>query len=338
MTKHQTQYPLPANEAQRLAALRRYEIIDTVPEVDFDVLTRVAFHALNAELAVIGLMNSERLWFKSRIGLRGPHLHRQIAFCAYAIMRPDEPLVVEDMTHDCRFQNNPLVVRPPKLRFYAGLPLVDRNGYVLGAIAVVNTAPRKFDASQRAVLSDLSSLVVAALDSRQRTNILTHVATTDYLTGLANRAQFEKTVTAEISHARRTGQPFSIFYMDLDGFKTINDTFGHAAGDEVLCEVARRMKELIRAEDLLARFGGDEFGLFLRQNDDDSADPLSKRIAGAVRKPITLASGQVVSVEISIGRAKYTDTVKLLADMLAQADEALYRDKQENKSIWLRKI
>ncbi|MEJ2652786.1 MAG: sensor domain-containing diguanylate cyclase [Gammaproteobacteria bacterium] len=329
MTSRNMQSPIPTNEAQRLAALRRYDILDTVPEVNFDILIRVAFHALNAGAVVIELRDSNRLWFKSRIGRGVPQLHRQIAFCVRSSMRAGEPLVIEDLTLDSRFQNNPLVIRAPKLRFYAGLPLVDRDGHVLGTIAVVDSAPRQLDSSQRELLGDLSSLVVAALDSRQRTNMLTHAATTDYLTGLANRAQFEKTVAAEISHARRTGQPFSILYMDLDGFKTVNDTFGHAAGDEVLCEVARRMKALVRAEDLLARFGGDEFALFLRQNDDDSDEPLSKRMAESVRKPIALSSGQMVSVDISIGRAKYTYSVKVLANMLEQADQALYKDKQE---------
>lgn len=335
MTSLNMQCPIPANEVQRLKALHSYAILDTPPEVDFDTLTRIAIQALNAPAAVIGLMDSNRLWFKSQIGLGVPQLDRQIAFCAHAIMRPDEPLIVEDLTKDPRFQSNPLVLQAPNLRFYAGAPLIDRNGYVLGTIAIVDTLPRQFDDAQRALLCDLSTLVITALEGRHRANILNHLATTDYLTGLANRVQFEKTLNSEISHATRTGESFSIFFMDLDGFKAVNDTLGHSAGDEVLCEVGHRMSTQIRTEDLLARFGGDEFGILLRQSGDDSTETIARRIIDTVSKPITLSTGDTVTVGISIGISKYTNTDDSLATLLSHADDALYIAKQNKRSISL---
>ena len=328
MTDDTMQCPVPTNEAQRLRAVRSYDILDTPPEVDFDTLTRVALHALNAPAGVIGLMDSDRLWFKSQIGIGVPQLDRQIAFCAYAIMRPGEPLVVEDLLNDRRFERNPLVTHAPNLRFYAGAPLIDRNGYALGTIAVVDTQPRKFSESQRTALRDLSTLVITALESRHRANLLGHLAMTDHLTGLANRAQFERTLISEIAHARRTGEPFTIFYMDLDDFKNVNDTLGHAAGDEVLCEVARRMSDQVRAEDLLARLGGDEFGIFMRPSVDDPAESLAKRIIEVVSAPITLSTGDMVSIGISVGIATYTDSINSMVDLLAQADRALYEIKR----------
>jgi diguanylate cyclase (GGDEF)-like protein len=323
-----TKCPIPENESQRLRAVRSYDILDTPPEVEFDTLTRVATHAFNAPAGVIGLMDSDRLWFKSQIGLGVPQLDRQIAFCAHAIMRPDEPLVVEDLLNDRRFERNPLVTQAPNLRFYAGAPLIDRNGYALGTIAVVDTQPRKFSESERAALRDLSTLVITALDSRHRANLLGRLAMTDHLTGLANRAQFERTLSSEIAYARRTGEPFTVFYMDLDDFKEVNDSFGHAAGDEVLCEVARRMTNQVRAEDLLARLGGDEFGVFMRPSVEDPAESLAKRIIDVVSAPIILSTGDKVSVGISIGIATYTDSIDSLAALLAQADKALYEDKR----------
>jgi len=136
------QCPVPENEAQRLQAVRSYEILDSAPEMDFDALTRVAAYTFDAPAAVVGLMDSDRLWFKSRFGLDVPQLDRQIAFCAFAVMRPDELLVVEDLAQDPRFRGNPLVVEAPNLRFYAGAPLVDHQGYALGTIAVVDVRPR----------------------------------------------------------------------------------------------------------------------------------------------------------------------------------------------------
>lgn len=325
--------PIPENEALRLRALRSYDILDTEPEVDFDTLTRVAIQALATPAGVIGLMDAERLWFKSQIGIGVPQLDRKIAFCAHAIMKPDEPLVIEDLTNDPRFQNNPLVTQAPNLRFYAGAPLIDRDGFALGTIAVVDTQPRPFNQEQRALLTDLSTLVITALESRHRANLLGLLAMTDYLTGLANRAEFERTVNSEISHAKRTGEPFSVLFMDLDNFKAINDTYGHAAGDEVLIEVAERMIEQVRTEDLLARFGGDEFGAFVRQESDDSIEALAHRIIEAVRKPITLSTGKTVNVGISIGITTYSDSIDSLTTLLAQADQALYMAKHSNDSM-----
>lgn len=319
--------PTPSNEALRQQAVRTYEILDTQPEVDFDTLTRVAAQVFNTPAAVIGLMDADRLWFKSQVGLGVAQLDRQIAFCAYAIMNPDEALVVEDLQHDPRFQDNPLVTQQPNLRFYAGVPLIDRHGYALGTIAVVDTQPRAFSVAQCNLLRDLSTLVITALESRHRANLLTKLAMTDSLTGLANRVNFERTLTAELAHARRTGEAFTVLYMDLDNFKDVNDTFGHAAGDEVLREVAQRMAKQVRAEDLLVRLGGDEFGVFMRQSAEDSVVSLTTRIVEAVSVPITLSSGKRVSVGISIGIATYTDNIDT-STLLAKADQALYEAKR----------
>ena len=329
MSDQTMQCPLPANEELRLRAVRSYDILDTLPEVDFDTLTRVAAHALNTPAAVIGLMDSDRLWFKSQLGLGVQQLDREIAFCAHAIMLPDEPLVVEDLRQDSRFQANPLVTQAPHLCFYAGAPLIDRQGYALGTIAVVDTKPRTFNETQRALLRDLSTMVITALESRQRANVLGHLAMTDYLTGLANRAQFERTLNSEMAHSRRTGEPFTVLYMDLDDFKEINDNFGHAAGDDVLREVAGRMLDQVRAEDMLARLGGDEFGIFMRQSAEDSPESLANRIVEVVSAPITLASGEKVSVGISVGIATYTDAIDSMATLLSLSDQALYEAKRK---------
>lgn len=319
--------PMPENELQRLRAVRSYEILDTPPEVDFDTLTRVATRALGTPAGVIGLMDADRLWFKSQLGLGVPQLDRQIAFCAHALMKPGEALVVEDLQQDPRFRNNPLVTQEPHLRFYAGVPLIDHDGFALGTIAVVDVEPRKFSSTQIELLSDFSTLVITALENRQRANVLSQLAMTDHLTGLPNRVQFERTLISEMSHSRRTSEPFNVLFMDLDDFKVINDTYGHLLGDEVLREVALRMKGVVRAEDLLARFGGDEFGIFMRQSDDITSELIASRVKDVVRKPIVLSSGKNVTVGISIGISAYTDAVESVASLLTLADLELYKAK-----------
>jgi len=330
MTDMSIQCPFPSNEAQRLQAVHSYDILDTPPEVDFDVVTRVASNALNTPVALIGLMDSDRLWFKSKLGLELPQLDRQIAFCAHAIMRPDEPLIVEDLRKDSRFQGNPLVTEAPHLCFYAGAPLIDRQGYALGTIAVVDVQPRVVNEVQRILLRDLSSIVITALESRHRANQMVYLAMTDHLTGLANRAQFDRTLISEMAHARRAHEQFTVLYMDLDGFKGINDAYGHASGDEVLKVVATRMATQVRTEDLLARLGGDEFAVFMRYNVDNTAKLLAKRIVEVVSAPITLSAGIEVSIGISIGIATRTDDIDSLPTLLALADIALYKDKRKH--------
>jgi diguanylate cyclase (GGDEF)-like protein len=328
MPEPQVQCPVPDNEAERVRAVHAYDVLGSAPEVDFDALTRVAAHTFQTPVAVVGLMDSDRLWFKSRLGLDVPQLDRQIAFCAFAIMQPGEVLVVEDLQQDPRFKHNPLVTNPPHVRFYAGAPLVDPNGFALGTIAVVDTKPRTIDKAEEAVLQDMAILVMTALENRRRSLLLSKLALTDHLTGVANRAQFDRTLETEIAHAKRSEERFSVLCMDLDGFKEINDRYGHLIGDEVLCEVARRLREQLRTEDTVSRIGGDEFGIIIRDGTQESVDALSERITRAMDVPITFSSGDEIGVGISIGMATYSDATDSRYTLLAQADSALYQAKR----------
>ena len=334
MPKSEMQCPIPDNEMQRLEALRSYEILDTPPELDFDALTRVAAHSFGAPVALVAMMDTDRLWFKSRLGLEIPQLDRDIAFCAHAIMSPHEPLVVEDLRQDERFAGNPLVVNAPHLGFYAGAPIVDASGHALGTMAIVDVQPRVFSSSQRATLQDMATLVMMALEGRRRALQLGRMATTDHLTGLSNRIQLDQTLEVELRHSMRTGEAFTVLCMDLDGFKAINDGFGHAAGDEVLREVAKRLTQQVRLGDVLARLGGDEFGVVMRHGAKEEAQILAKRIVSSVSQPIKLSTGDTVGVGISVGIAAYDDTVLSVPMLLGQADQALYQAKKQNERRW----
>lgn len=322
-------FPVPENEPQRLEALLSYGVLDTPPELEFDAPTRIASHALKTPAAVVGLVDSERLWFKSRLGLDVPQLDRQIAFCAHAIMRPGELLVVEDLAEDGRFRDSPLVTAAPHVRFYAGAPLVDSRGYALGTIAVVDTRPRSLSEQEKTTLRDLSVLVVSVLENRLHARRLGRMALTDHLTGLGNRASFEQSLKAEMAHARRSAEPMSLLCMDLNGFKPVNDQYGHAAGDEVLCEVGARLRELARAEDAVCRLGGDEFSLIARATSLAAACALADRIARAVAVPIVLSGGDKLTVGISIGVATLDRDTLSEETLLARADKALYDDKRQ---------
>jgi GAF domain-containing protein len=158
--------PKPANEDQRLAALHRYRLLDTAAETAFDDFTKIASHVCHTPIATISLIDAERQWLKSRIGLEGTEAPREHAFCSYTILGT-ETLVVEDATADARFADNPLVTGAPHIRFYAGAPLIDRDGHALGALCVVDRKPRPLSAEQQEALAALSRRVMAQIELRQ---------------------------------------------------------------------------------------------------------------------------------------------------------------------------
>ncbi len=151
--------PLPNDEVQRLAALIRYAILDTPPEESFDRLTRFASQLCDTPIALISLIDSDRQWFKSRVGLDVPETPRDIAFCAHAILQPDL-YEVQDAAQDPRFHDNPLVLGKPDIRFYAGIPLTDPNGKNLGTLCVIDRVPRTLNPLQRDGLRVLGRAVI----------------------------------------------------------------------------------------------------------------------------------------------------------------------------------
>ncbi len=158
--------PVPHDEQQRLARLRSYAILDTQPEQGFDDLVRLAAHLFRAPMAFVSLVDGERQWFKARVGLEACETARDVAFCAHAIVARD-PLVVPDARLDPRFADNELVTGEPKIRFYAGAPLLVGPGSALGTLCVIDTVPRTVTPESVAMLQRLAAMVVDRLELRR---------------------------------------------------------------------------------------------------------------------------------------------------------------------------
>ena len=158
---------LPVNEDERLAHLYRLDILDTQREQSFDDIAQLAMTLCEVPIAVVSLIDRERQWFKSCFGLDAEETSRDLAFCAHAILTPDDVLVVEDALLDPRFIDNALVLGEPYIRFYAGTPLVTSAGYALGTLCIIDRVPRKLSALQLSTLKLLAGQVMQLLQLRE---------------------------------------------------------------------------------------------------------------------------------------------------------------------------
>jgi len=315
--------PIPINESARLATLASLNILDTPPEERFDRLTRLAKRLFGVPIALVSLIDANRQWFKSCDGLDVPESPRDTSFCGHAICE-DDILLIPDATLDPRFHDNPLVTGDPHIRFYAGRPLSAPDGMKLGTLCLIVRKPRDFSAEDRALLHDLAQMAEQELAA-------VHMATMDELTALSNRRGFTMLGQHAIEMCRRLSRPATLVFFDMDGFKPINDRFGHAEGDRALRAFGGELRSVFRESDVVGRLGGDEFAVLLTNTDSAGCQDALARLQRQVqawnqRNPLGYAlrySAGVIGFNPHFHRS--------VDDLLAEADAAMYVNKTERK-------
>lgn len=465
-------------ELARLTAVESYRIIDTPPQADFDQLVALASTLFSTPIASVTVMAEDRLWFKSSIGLDICEAPRQDVFCQLTVAQKSR-LVIEDTLQDALFKENPFVIHAPYIRAYAGIPLMNDEGYAIGTFCLMDHVPRHFSEAELMLLTILANQAMKLMELRreiiQRTELSkqlqvfyeqqaksqelwkqaldavgdgvwdydlitghyfvgpnwrkmlgyqsepllpqletlralihqedqarfanylqgyldgqfpeykieyrirckngdykwvlsrgmvvertaedapkrmigTHTdisqsklleqsiwqqALTDTLTGLPNRRLLLDRLQQAIYSSQREHKEFALFFMDLDGFKAVNDIHGHLAGDQLLTEIANRVQKISRQADTFARFAGDEFAILagnLQKNEDIAQ--YAQKILHTVSEPVAL-HGQTVTISISIGIALFPDHGCSVDSLIRHADQAMYIAKQSGKNAFV---
>lgn len=466
-------YPLPANELQRLQAVLDLQILDTVNDPNFDSLVELAVELLGMKIGIVSIVDRERQWFKAKCGFDAEETPREHAFCAHTIMGPDL-LIVEDTELDKRFAMNPQVLGEPRIRFYAGAPLMVAPDLAVGSLCVIDDKPRRLSEQGQQTLRRLADIATALLLSHRNARQMTAVATElqakhletkqqaarlaaqtraleagsmlanmgaweldlrtgiyswsesmyhlhdvdrsyqlthetlnafyepeqrrrleaviehslatnedyqfegemitpggkrkyvrlcasvefedgqpvrrfgwkqditaeheakqrlialaerDPLTGLLNRHRFKTLLTERLGE----GQRVSVLLLDLDGFKDINDTYGHAAGDAFLVEFANRLRKIPVGACSAARLGGDEFAVCVAHGDPFDATVIAEWLLHEVQRP-WVWQHRTFELTTSIGIVALDERDATPENLLQWADLALYAAKHSGKN------
>jgi len=316
--------PTPPDEEARLAELRSLGVLDTAAEERFDRFTRLARRLFGVPIALVSLVDEDRQWFKSKQGLDVCETGRDVSFCGHAILG-SEVLVIEDAREDERFADNPLVTGESNVVFYAGYPIVGPRGGHLGTLCLIDDRPRTFSDEDRQALTDLGQMVSSELCAVQ-------LATSDPLTGLTNRRGFSAMAQQAVAVAHRHGAELALAVLDLDGFKEVNDTFGHEQGDRALVDFARMLQEVFRTSDTVARTGGDEFCVMLVGTDLEGGQRALDRLQRLVDTHHRDA-GTRWKLAFSAGLVAYDrQRHRGLPGLMNEADAVMYEVKRQRKA------
>jgi diguanylate cyclase (GGDEF)-like protein len=325
----------------KLASLHTIDPFYTPLEERFERITRLARRALQVPIAAITVVQDDRQWFKSIAGLDLSELPIDKSLCA-EVLKEARVVVVPDAHHDLYLMSNPLVCGGPRIRFYAGAPLKNADGRTIGTFCAMDTKPRSPDKDFRTMLADLADMAQRELFSVELRNAQSALvaklgrarrqAMFDPLTRVWNRRGGVELLGSALKEAIRYNHTLGICLADIDNFKQINDQFGHQVGDQVLRRAAAGIVASVRPQDIVCRYGGEEFLVIVHDVTETGLVAVGERICKGIRQLAMTLRGEPLAATISVGVALRERDQEVSADeLIARADEALYASKRAGR-------
>lgn len=338
LISHRSLLAMLKQQTEELDALKKLSI-NLTSSLDLpDVLDAVASEAMrliqNTRDVNIFLYKNHKLSFGAALDADGtrnrPWAKPRSNGLTYTVARQCETIIVEDM------QSHPLFLNKPAhwAGSIIGIPL-KVGDVVVGVMNLSRSTIGGFTSSELRLLSLLSDQAAVAISNASLHQMISRQAYSDTLTGLPNRRALDERLEEEVASARRNNYSFAVIMMDLDGFKAVNDTYGHAIGDDVLRLVFSQMARGVRTTDFLARYGGDELTLILSQTELSSAEIVSGKIIEGMKKlKYRLPDGKRLKLGVSGGIALFPVHARSGPDLLRAADAALYRAKKYKRGTF----
>lgn len=311
---------IPENESDRLAELVDLGILDTEAEEVFDGLTKLAAFICGTPISLVSLVDADRQWFKSRVGLAATETPRDIAFCAHAINEPEQLFVVPDALEDERFKTNPLVTGDPNIRFYAGMPIMTKPGSAIGTLCVLDCVPRELSAAQHESLATIAIAIAAQLNLRREISIAKML---DIVTGLPNRFAFERKFNAVAPHIRQGG----LLLIGMERLSRIAAALGIGVADAIVKQSAQRLEAVIPYGTNLAFFRRGLFALFIPDlGPAELFDFAIQKLVPALAAPYAITMGsevQKIHCPLHMGVSFFPDDETSVENLLIAAEQAM---------------
>ncbi|WP_421593763.1 sensor domain-containing diguanylate cyclase [Shinella sp. M27] len=311
-------------EKDRLAALDNLDLLNSPRDDGFDRFVRLIQQIFNVEIGLVSMIDGHRQWYQACSGLSADEVPLEDTFCRY-VLNDEQPMVVQDATKDPRFVAHPAVTGPDHIRFYAGVPLRTKAGHTIGTVCAIDRTARSFGRRDLDILQELAG---AAMDRIE----LMQTASTDSLTEALTRRAFKREAEQLIAAALRHKHDLACVVLDVDRFKKVNDTYGHAAGDEVLKAVAATCRAKLRASDLFGRLGGEEFAILLSHVGAEGAMSAAEKLRAEIAARAISGEFGTLNVTASFGASALSIVGRDIETLLAQADAAMYKAKDSGRN------
>ena len=322
-----------ATHERRHDAIEKLGVLERAGDPALTGLTRLTCYVAGAAASAVHILDARH---QHRVAATNAPLQdeaRENSMCRL-VVDSEQRIICADACADPRFGYSSYVQGPDPVRFYASVPLTTSAGVTVGTLCAFDTVEHAITEEQTALLEDLADQVVAQIELTQLAVELGEVASQDPLTGAVNRLVLGDRLAQAFRRRLRNDAATFVALLDINDFKTINDVHGHAAGDDVLVEVAERLRRVVRPEDTVARIGGDEFVVLaeLTPSCDGALEGgLAARIETALAEPMPFA-GDARPVGVSVG-CVLAQPGEGVRDLLARADQAMYARKARAHAV-----